>query len=151
MALSSNLYALKLQRLEKILAQTAAPKVPNGQVMAYFARSPKTRNFWKSAKGGPKEILQKSPESSPRLKGPKARCRKWHYPLISMHLKCKDWRRFWRRQRLQKCPNSKVIAIFARWPKTRIFWKTAKGAPKEIFKKSPKNQPSFERLKSTLA
>ena len=151
MALSSNLYALKLQRLEKILAQTAAPKVPNGQVMAYFARSPKTRDFWKSAKGGPKEILQKSPESSHRLKGPKARCRKWNYPLISMLLKCKDWKRFWRKQRLQKCPNGQVIAIFARSPKTRIFWKIKKGGPTEIFQKSPKNQPSLERPKSTLA
>ena len=43
------------------------------------------------------------------------------------------------------------MAIIARSPKTRIFWKSAKGGPREIFKKSPKKKPSFERPKSTLA
>ena len=57
------------------------------------------------------------------------------YPLIKMPLKCKDCKGFWRKQRLQKCPNDQVIAIFARSPKTRIFWKNAKGGPKEIFSK----------------
>ena len=33
-------------------------------------------------------------ESSPRLNGLRALWRKWHYPPITMHLKCKDWRRF---------------------------------------------------------
>ena len=37
-------------------------KCPNGQVMAIFARSPKTRIFCKSANGGPREIFQKSPK-----------------------------------------------------------------------------------------
>ena len=37
--------------------------VPNDQVMAIFARSPKTRIFYKSAKGGPREIFQKAPNS----------------------------------------------------------------------------------------
>ena len=45
MALSSNLNALKVEKLKKILAQSAAQKFPNGQVMVLFARSPKTRIF----------------------------------------------------------------------------------------------------------
>ena len=52
-----------------------------------------------------------------------------------MHLKCKDYKRFRRKQRIQKCPNGQVIAIFATSPKTRIFWKSAKGGRREIFKK----------------
>ena len=40
MAFSSNWHAVKLQGLKKILAQKAAPKVPNGQVYSIFARSP---------------------------------------------------------------------------------------------------------------
>ena len=52
-----------------------------------------------------------------------------------MHLKCKDYKRFRRKQRIQKCPNGQVIAIFAMSPKTRIFWKSAKGGRREIFKK----------------
>ena len=89
-------------------------------------------------------------ESSLRLKFSKALWRKQHYPLISMHLKCKDWTRFGRKHRLQKCPNSQVITIFARSLKTRIFLKRAKGGPIEIFQKSPKKMPSPKRPKSTL-
>ena len=222
MALSPNLYALKVQRLETILAQKAAPKVPerrsygnfckvtqnphfvkkckggtkvslskiakkssprfkglralwrkrhyplisihfkcrnwkrfsrkqrlqkcpNGQVMAIFARSPKSRIFWKSAKGGPKEIFKYRPKRCPPLKGPKAYWRKWHYPLISVRLKCKNWRRFRHKQRLKKGPNGEVMAIFGRSPKTCIFRKSAKGRPREVFQKSPKKYPRFKR------
>ena len=111
----------------------------NGLIIAIFAGSPKTHIFWKSAKGGPREIFQKSPQKNILpLKGSKAFWRKCHYPLISMHLNWKEWKRFWRKQGLQKCPNGQVIAIFASSPKTRIFWKSTKGVPKEISQKSPK-------------
>ena len=90
-------------------------------------------------------------KSSPRFKGLRALWRKWHYPLFSILLKCKKCRRFRRQQRLQKCPNGQVMAIFARSPKTLIFGKSAKGGLREIFQKSPKNQPLLKRLKSTLA
>ena len=56
-------------------------------------------------------------KSSPRLKGPKALWRKWHYPVNSILLKCKDWARFWRKKRLEECPNCQVMAIFAWSPK----------------------------------
>ena len=68
-----------------------------------------------------------------------------------MHLKCKDWRRFRRKQRLQRWPNGQVMAILGRSPKTRIFGKKANGRPRETFKKSPKKYPSLQRAKSTLA
>ena len=42
------------------------------------------------------------------------------------------------RKRLQKFSNGQVKAIFAMTPKTRIFWKSAKGGPREIFQKSTK-------------
>ena len=105
----------------------------------------------KVQKGDQGKFFKNRPKSSPRLKGPKALWRKWHYPLISMHLNCKDWKTFWRKQRLQKCPNGQVMAIFARSPKSRIFWKSANGGPREIFQKSPKKMPSLKRPKSTLA
>ena len=111
---------------------------PNCQVMAIFAWSPKTRIFWKSLKAGTREIFQNRPEYSPRFKGPKALWRKWYYPLISMRLNWKDWKAFWRKQRLQKCPNGEVIAIFGRSPKTSIFRKSEKGRLREVFGKSPK-------------
>ena len=58
--------------------------------------------------------------------------------LSSMQLRQKHWTRFWRKKQLQKSPNNQVMAIFASSPKTRIFWKSAKGGPREIFQKSPK-------------
>ena len=67
-----------------------------------------------------------------------------------MHLKCKDWRRFRRKPRLQTWPNGQVMAIFGKSPKIRIFWKKAKGRPRETFKKSPKKYPLLQRGKSTL-
>ena len=115
-------------------------KCPNGQVTTIFARSPKSRIFWKSAKGGPKEILKYRPKRCPRLKGPKALWRKWHYPLICMHLKCKDCRRFSHKQRLKKGPNSEVMTIF--WeghPKPAFSEKAQRGDQEKFFKNRPKN------------
>ena len=98
------------------------------------------------------KFFKNPPKSSPRLKGPKANWRKWHYPLISTHLKCKHWKTFWRKQRILKCQNGHVMAIFARSFKTPFSKKVQRGeGPREIFQKSPKKQPSFERLKSTLS
>ena len=77
-----------------------------------------------------------------RLKGSNALWRKQHHPLISMHLKCKDWTRFFRKQRLEKCPNGQVTTILARSPKTRIFLKSAKGGPIEMFQKLLTKMPS---------
>ena len=102
-------------------------------------------------RGDQGKFFKNLPKSRPRLKGPKSHLRKWHYPLISMHLNCKDWKTFWRKQRLQKCPNGQVMVIFARSPKSRIFCKSANGGPREIFQKSPKKMPSLKRPKSTLA
>ena len=74
-------------------------------------------------------------ESSLRLKFSKALWRKQHYPLISMHLKCKDWTRFGCKHRLQKCPNGQVITIYARSLKTRILVKKCKRGTDTNFSK----------------
>ena len=105
----------------------------------------------KVQRGDQGKCFKNRPKSSHRLKGPKALWPKWHYPPISMHFSCKDWKTVWHKPRLQKCPNGQVMAIFARSPKSRIFWKSANGGPREIFQKSPKKMPSLKRPKSTLA
>ena len=86
-------------------------KGPNGEVMAIFGRSPKPAFSEKVQRGDQEKFFKNRLKRSLRLKGPKALWRKWHYPLISMHLKCKDWSRIRRRKRLQKCPNGPVMAI----------------------------------------
>ena len=151
LALSFYQYALKVQRLEKILAQNASPKVQEWQSYGKFRKVTLNRHFSQKVERGDQEKFFKNrPISSPCLKGPKANWRKLNYTLIEMHLKCKDGRIFWRKQRLQKCRNGQVMAIIARSPKTCIFRKSAK-RPKEVFQKSPKKQPSFQKANTTLA
>ena len=68
-----------------------------------YARMAKLWKFWqghpkaafseKVQRGDQGKFFKNRPKSSPRLKGPKALWRKWHYPRTSMHLKCKDWTR----------------------------------------------------------
>ena len=128
-----------MQRLENILAQKAAPRSARiAKVWQFSQGHPKPAFSEKVERGDQGKFFKNRPKSSPRLKGPKAIWRKWYYPLIRMPLNCKDWKTFWRKQRLQKCPNGEVMAIFARSPKTRIFCKSAKGGQRKIFQKSPK-------------
>ena len=141
-----------MQRLEKILAHKAAAESARMAKLWQFSQGhPKPEFYVKVQTGDQGKFLKNRPQSSPRLKSPKAHWREWHYPPVCTHLKCKHWRTFWRKQRLQKCPNGQVIAIFPRSPKSRIFWKSANGGPREIFQKSPKKMPSLKRPKSTLA
>ena len=51
-----------LQRLEEILAHKAARKVAEWPSYGNFRQVTQTRIFWKSAKGGRREISQKSPK-----------------------------------------------------------------------------------------
>ena len=63
------------------------------------SKSARIAKLWQFRQGHPKapfsekvqrgdqgKFFKNRPKSSPRLKGPKALWRKWHYPLISMHL-----------------------------------------------------------------
>ena len=122
----------------RIRCKQRLQKCPNGQVMAIFARSPKTRIFCKSAKGDQGKFFKNRQKSSPCLKGPKALWRKLNYTLIKMHFKCKNWKRFRNKQWLQRSPNGQVMAIIPRSPQTRIFCKSAKGGRKKNFQISPK-------------
>ena len=88
---------------------------------------PKLAFSEKVQRGDQGKFLKNRPKGSPRLKGPKALWRKWHYPLTSMLLTCKDWTKFWRIRRLQKSPNSQVMAIFARSPKPAFSKKVQRG------------------------
>ena len=138
-ALSFYQYALKVQRLEKILAQNASPKVQEWQSYGKFRKVTLNPHFSeKEERGDQGKFFKNRPKSSPCLKGPKALWRKLNYTLIETPLKCKDWMIIWRKQRLQKCPNGQVITIIARSPKTCIFRKSAKGRPREVFQISPK-------------
>ena len=59
MALSSYLHALKAQRLEKILAKTAAPKVPEQPSYGNFGKVTQNLYFLKKCKAGTKRNFSK--------------------------------------------------------------------------------------------
>ena len=122
MVLFSDLYALKLQGLEKILRQTSGSKSARMAKLWQFRQGhPKPAFSEKVQRGDEEKFFKDRQKNSPHLKGPTALWPKWHYPIISMQLKCKDWRKLWRKKKLQKCPKGQVMAIFERSPKTRGF------------------------------
>ena len=77
--------------MEMILAQTTAPKEPKWPSDCNFLQGrPKPAFSEKVQMGDQGKFFKNRPRNSPRLKGLKALWRKWHYPPISMLLKCKD-------------------------------------------------------------
>ena len=67
------------------------------KLLQFLQGHPKPAFSEKVQRGDQGKFLKNRPKSSPRLKELKALWRKWHYPLISILLKCKDWARFWRK------------------------------------------------------
>ena len=107
---------LKCKDWTRFRREQRLQKCPN------FHKVTENPHFLKKCKGGTKGNFSKNrPKGCPRWKGLKAVWRTCHYPLISMHFKCKNWKRFRRKQRLQRWPNRQVMAIFGRSPKTLIF------------------------------
>ena len=80
-------------------AQGGSKSARIAKLWQFLQGHPKPPFSVKVQRGDQGKFFKNRPKSSPRLKGPKALWRKWHYPLIIM-LKDKDWRRFWRKQRL---------------------------------------------------
>ena len=110
---------------------------------------PKPAFSEKVQRGDQGKFFKNRPKSSLRLKGSKALCRKRHYPLISIHLKCNDRKRFRRKQRLQKCKNGQVMAIFCKGhPKHAFSEKVQRREQGKFFKNRPKSSP---RLKGPTA
>ena len=120
------------------------------EVWQFLQGHPKPAFSKKVQRGEQEKFFKNRPKSSPRLNGPKANWRKWHYPLSSTHLKCKDWRTFWFKQRLQKFPNSQVMGIFARSFKPAFSEKKERGDQGKFFKNLPKSRPRLKGLKAHL-
>ena len=150
------------------MAQTATPKVPECPGYGNFCKVTQSPHFLKKCKGATKNKFSKiAKKSSPRLKdanGIIALWRKWHYSLISMLLKCKDWRRFWRNlyalivQRLEKTLAQTAATKMPEWPSYGNFCKVTqsphflekcKGRTKNKFSKiAQKRNPRLEGLKA---
>ena len=59
------------------------------KLLRFAQGHPKPAFSEKVQRGDQGKFFKNRPEGCPRLKGQKALWRKWHYPLISMHLKSK--------------------------------------------------------------
>ena len=82
---------------------------------------PKPAFSKKVQRGDQRKFFKIAQKDAIAEKAQKAVWRKWHFPLIGTNLKCKNWKTFSRKQRLQKCPKGQVMAISAGSPKTRIL------------------------------
>ena len=114
------------------MAQTAPPKVLAVPSSSRFGKDTKTGHFLKFFKGGTKG---KSQKKRPTSGAPKSLRRKRRYLLINIRLKCNHRRTFWRKPRLQKCSQCRVLADLAKTPKSAIFGNSSKGGPRENRKK----------------
>ena len=136
MALSSNLYALKVQRLENIFGENSGSKsVRMGKLWQLSQGHPKPAFSGKVQRDDQWKFFNNRLKSSPRLKGPKALLRKWHYSLICMHLNCKDWRRFWGQQAAPKVPEWSSYGNLGKVTQNQHFLKKCKGETKGNFSK----------------
>ena len=96
---------------------------------------PKPAFSEKVQRGDQGKFFKNRPKSSPRLKGLKALWRKWHYSPFSMHLKCKDWKRFWRKKRLQRVPEWPSYFNFCKVTQNPHFLKKCKRGTNRDFSK----------------
>ena len=87
MALFSNLYALKLQRLEKILRPTSGSKSARMVKLWQFRQGhPKPAFSEKVQRGDEEKFFKDRSKNSPYLKKSTALWPKWHCPVIIMQL-----------------------------------------------------------------
>ena len=136
MASSFNQNALNVQRLERILAQKPAPKLPEWLSCNSFCKVTQNPHFQKKVQRGDQgKLFKNRPKRSPCLKGPKALLRKWHYSLICMHLNCKDWRRFWGKQAAPKVPEWPSYGNLGKVTQNPHFLKKCKGGTKRNLSK----------------
>ena len=129
MALFSNLYALKLQRLERILRQTSGSKSARMVKLWQFRQGhPKPAFSEKVQRGDEEKFFKDRSKNSPHLEKRTALWPKWHYPLISMPLKCKDWRKLWRKKKSSKrARKAKLWQFLTRLPKPAFSKKVQRG------------------------
>ena len=73
----------------------------------------------------------------------KALWRKWHFPLMSMHLKCKDWRRYKRKRRLKTARMAKLWLFWEGHTQPALSEKVQRGDQEKFFKNRPNSSPCF--------
>ena len=130
MALSSNLDALKVQNMDNFLKQKAALKMPEWPSYCNFRKVTQNPHFLKKCKGGTKGNFSKIAQKAALVLKAQMHWRKCHYPLISMHLKCKDWKGFWGKKAAPKVPEWPSDCNFCKVTQNPHFLKKCKRGTK---------------------
>ena len=116
-------------------------KCPQVRVMTNLAKTPKSASFWNSSKRGATENGWKI---RPILRAPKSPQHKSGYLLDSVPLKSNHRRGIWRKPRLQKCPQVRVVTNLKKTPKSAVFGNSSKGGAK---KNGWKSRPTLGAIK----
>ena len=127
-----------MQRLGTILLQTAAQRVPELPSYGNFRQVTQNPHFLKSAKGGTREISQNSPKKKPSFERPKSTLAEIALSSNFYALNVQRLDKIFAYKAAPKVPEWPSYGNFRQVTQTRIFWKSAKGGPREIFQKSPK-------------
>ena len=141
---------LKCKHRVHFAARKWLQKCRESWVMTNLARRPKSCIFSDFAKGGPREISQKSPNKKADFRGlkntPAQIALSHNYCALKLQTS-----EICGKKRLQKCPEGRVSTNVASTLKSRIFWDFAKGEPREISQKSPKKWADFRGLRISPA
>ena len=151
MSLSYKLYLLIMQKLKKILAQKAAPKLPEWPRYGDFRKVTQDPYFLKKCKGGTKENFSKIAQK--RALDWKAQKHSGAANII-LYLVC-TWSAnteedFGAKSGSKTAQMAKLWQFAQGHPKPAFSEKKQRGQ-KEIFQKLSKKWPSVKRANSTLA
>ena len=137
-ALSFYRYALKVQRLEKILEQNASPKVPEWPSYGNFRKVTQTRTFWKSANGRRKDIFQKLPKKMPSFKRSKSTFAQIALSFYQYALKVQRLEKILAQNASPRVPEWPSYGNFRQVTQNPHFPKKFKGGTKGNFSKIPR-------------
>ena len=138
MALSSNFIAFKVQTLENIFAQTAAPKVPEWPSYGNFREVIQNPHFLKKCKRGTKGNFSKIAQKDALPKKAQKHTSAKGLSSNQYALKVQTLDKILAHKAAPKVPEWPSYGIFRIVTQYPHFLKKYKGGTKEIFKKSPK-------------
>ena len=130
-ALSSNQYTLNVQRMEMILAQTTAPKVPEWPSYANFRKLTQKPHFLKKCKRGTKGNFSKIAQKKPSFERAKSTLAEMVLSSTQYTLKVQRLGKTLAHKAAQRVPELPSYGNFRMVTKNPHFLKTFKGGTKE--------------------
>ena len=138
-----------MQRLEKILRQTSGSKSAWMAKLWQFRQGhPKPAFCEKVQREDEEKFFKERPKNSPHLKKPTALWPKWHYPLIIIQLKRKDWTKLWRKKKSKSARKAKLWQFLKGHPKPAFSKKVQRGDQGKFLRNGTKSSPSLKRFKA---